>query len=83
VCEALQLCCWLKPKNRKVWIPHQNSKEHSKSLRERVGREVEKAKSWKLELKSLKKGEEEAGKEEERGPEKSKRGGESQKLKRE
>jgi hypothetical protein len=49
VCEALQLCCWPKPNNRKVWIPHQNSKEHTKSHRERVGREVEKAKSWKLE----------------------------------
>ncbi len=27
VWEALQLCCWPKPKNRKEWIPHQNSKE--------------------------------------------------------
>jgi hypothetical protein len=30
-------------------MPHQNRKEHTKSLRERVGREVEKARSWKLE----------------------------------
>ncbi len=34
--------------NTPVTIPPQNSKEHTRSLRERVGREVEKAKSWKL-----------------------------------
>jgi hypothetical protein len=38
-----------KPKNRKLWVPHQNSKENTKSLRDRVGRELEKAKSWKRE----------------------------------
>jgi hypothetical protein len=59
VCEALQLCCWPKPKNRKEWIPHQNSKEHTKSLREREreGREMEKGKRWKPEKSELGKSE--------------------------
>jgi hypothetical protein len=30
VCEALQLCCWPKPKSWKIWLPHQNSKERNK-----------------------------------------------------
>ncbi len=50
VWESLQLCCWPKPKNQKEWITHQNSKEHTKSLRERVGREMGKAKRWRLRL---------------------------------
>jgi hypothetical protein len=31
-----------KTKESERWIPHQNSKEHTKRLRERVGREMEK-----------------------------------------
>ena len=32
-------------KESERWIPHQNSKEHTKRLRERVGREMEKGRS--------------------------------------
>ncbi len=52
VWEALQLCCWPKPKNRKEWIPRQNSKEHTKSLKSELG----KSETGNRKVKSLKKG---------------------------
>jgi hypothetical protein len=48
-------------KESERWIPHQNSKEHTKRLRERVGREMEKGKSWRLRLEKSELGKSETG----------------------